>query len=113
MSLDVIRRVNNEIARNAARQGLLPYAPVDLDEAARCTPFTFPNIGPLKLRGWRRTGQTWFVDKTGEGLESEPALTWERFRQRLSTYLYCHPGHAFAVTEEGEFQVVVAAFRRV
>ena len=113
MSLAVLEAVNNQIARQAAREGLAPYVPASLDEVAHCTPFTFPNIGYLKPRGWRRTGQTWFVDKTGEGLESEPALTWERFRRRLSTYVYCHPGHGIAVVEEGEFQVVVSAFRRI
>jgi hypothetical protein len=113
MSLEVLRYVNNEIAREAARQGLFPYASVDLDEVAHCTPFTFPNIGYLKPRGWRKTGETWFVDKTGHGQEWEPALTWAQFRRRLAGHLLRHPGHAFAVVEEGECQCVVAAFRRV
>ena len=113
MSLEVLRHVNNEIARKAAREGLFPYAPVDLDEVAHCTPFTFPNIGYLKLRSWRRTGATWFCDKTGHGLDWEPALTWAQFRRQIAGYLLRHPDHAFAVVEEGEFQIVVAAFSRV
>ena len=113
MSLEVIVAVNNEIARKAAREGLFPYAPGGLEEVARCTPFTFPNIGYLKPRGWRKTGATWFVDKCGHGLDWEPALTWAQFRRQLAGYLLRHAGHAFAVVEEGEFQCVVAAFRRV
>jgi hypothetical protein len=111
MSIEVLIAVNNEIAQEAARRGLVPYVPVSADEVR--SPFTFPNIGTLKPRGWRKTGQTWFVDKTGHGLESEPALTWAQFRSRLAGYLLRHPSHGFAVVEEGEFQVVVAAFRKV
>jgi hypothetical protein len=113
MSLEVIAAVNNEIAQEAARQGLYPYAPADLDEVAHCTPFTFPNIGYLKLRSWKKTGETWFVDKTGRGQPWEPALTWTRFRRRLAGYFLRHPDHAFAVVEEGECQCVVAAFMKV
>lgn len=111
MSLEVIVAVNNEIAREAAREGLVPYVPFAADEAE--TPFTFPNIGTLKPRGWKKTGTSWFVDKAGHGLDWEPALTWDQFRRRLTGYILRHPGHGFAITEEGEFQVVVSAFRRV
>ncbi len=111
MSLEVIRQVNNEIARKAARQRLLPYVPSSADEAS--TPFAFPNIGTLKPRGWQETGANWFVDKTGHGETWEPALTWAQFRRQLAVYLLRHPSHGFAVTEEGECQVVVSAFRRV
>jgi hypothetical protein len=52
------------------------------------------------------------VDKTGYGLDWEPALTWQQFRRQLAGYLLRHPTHGFAVTEEGEFQIVVSAFRK-
>ena len=109
MSLEVIAFVNNEIAREAAREGLYPYAPSSIDEVE--SPWLFPNIGYLEPRGWEK-GTSWFVDKTGHGLETEPALTWKQFRRRLAGYILRHPSHAFAITEEGEFQVVVSAFRR-
>ena len=111
MSLEVIRQVNNEIARKAARERLVPYVPVSADEVV--TPFTFPNIGYLKPRGWRKTGATWFVDKTGHGESWELALTWQQFRRQLTGYLLRHSGHGFAITEEGECQVVVSVFTRV
>jgi hypothetical protein len=110
MSLAVLAAVNNEIAREAAREGLVPYVPFSAAEVD--TPFTFPNIGTLKPRGWRKTGQTWFVDKTGHGLDWEPALTWAQFRRQLAVYILRHPRHGYAVTEEGECQVVVSAFRQ-
>ena len=111
MSIDVLIAVNNEIAQQAARKGLVPYVPTSADEAT--TPVFCPNIGSLKPRGWRKTGQSWFVDKTGHGETWEPALTWRQFRQRLAGDLLRHPQHGFAITEEGECQVVVSAFRRV
>ena len=111
MSIDVLIAVNNEIAQQAAREKLVPYIPISADEAT--TPFFCPNIGTLKLKNWHKTGQTWFVDKTGHGLDWEPALTWRQFRQRLAGYLLRHPQHGFAIIEEGECQVIVSAFRRV
>ena len=111
MSLEVIRQVNNEIARKAARQGLVPYVPSSANEVR--SPFTFPNIGTLQPRDWRKTGATWFTDKTGDGLDWEPALTWAQFRRQLAGYILRHPNHGFAVVEEGEFQCVVAAFTKV
>jgi len=111
MSLEVLAAVNNEIARQAAREGLVPYIPASADEAS--SPWFCPNIGTLKPKGWKRTGQTWFVDKTGHGESWELALTWAEFRRQFAGYLLRHPGHGYAITEEGECQVVVAAFRRV
>ena len=111
MSLDVLVAVNNDIARKAAREGLVPYVPASANEVE--SPFAFPNIGTLKPRGWKRAGQTWFVDKTGHGETWEPALTWQQFRRQLAGYLLRHPSHGFAITEEGEFQVVVSAFRKI
>jgi hypothetical protein len=111
MSVEVIIAVNNEIAQKAAREGLVPYVPSSADEVE--SPFTFPNIGSLKPRGWRKTGANWFVDKWGHGFDWEPALSWRQFRRRLAVHILRHPDHGFAVTEEGECQCVVSAFRRV
>ena len=86
-------------------------SPISADEVT--SPFAFPNIGSLKPRGWRKTDASWFVDKTGHGEPWEPALTWAQFRSRLAGYLLRHPGHGFAITEEGEHQVFVTAFRKI
>lgn len=110
MSLEVLAAVNAEIAQQAAREGLVPYVPISADEMK--SPFTFPNIGSLKPFGWKKTGTNWFVDKTGHGESWEPALTWRQFRQQLAGYILRHPDHGFAITEEGECQVVVSAFRK-
>jgi hypothetical protein len=111
MSVEVIVAVNNEIAQKAAREGLVPYVPISADEVD--TPFFCPNIGSLEPEGWEKTGASWFVDKTGHGESWELALTWRQFRRQLAGYILRHPGHGYAITEEGECQVVVSAFKRV
>ena len=112
MSLHAIVAINNEIAVQAAERTLVPYVPFNVDEVDRYPPIPFPNLGCLKPDGWKKTGQHWFVDKTGHGLPSEPALTCEQFKRQLRGYILRHPRHGFAITEEGEFQAVVSAFRR-
>jgi hypothetical protein len=72
-----------------------------------------PNLGYFEPAGWEKMEKTWFIDKTGVGLESEPALTWRQFRRQLSQYVADNPSHGFGIVEEGEFQCVVAAFRPV
>ena len=111
MSIEVLEAVNNGIARKAAKEGLVPYVPFSPDEVT--SPFSFPNIGTLKPRGWAKTGDTWFVDKTGRGESWELALTWKQFRRQMAGYILRHAGYGYAITEEGEHQVVVSAFKRV
>jgi hypothetical protein len=66
----------------------------------------------LEPNGWEKV-ESWFLDKYGVGLESEPAITHRRLKNILRDYIKTNPGHGFAVTEEGQFQVVVSAFRPV
>ena len=114
MSLEVIQYVNEQIGRRAARRNLRPYVPTEPDEVARwrSLPFVFPNIGTHVPDGWEHA-ESWFVDKYGHGAEWEPALTHRRLKEVLREYIATNPTHGFAVTEEGEFQVVVSAFRPV
>ena len=111
MSLEAIRRLNNEIAVEAADRDLVPYVPYDADEVDYWPPIPFPNLGYLQPDGWEKTDSEWFVDKTGHGHDWEPALTVEQFKKELRAYIAENPGHGFAITEEGEFQVYVTAFR--
>jgi hypothetical protein len=114
MGLDVIVAVNNQIAREAARRRLVPYVPSHAEvDGWRNLPFeVFPNIGYLEPKGWERV-ESWFVDKYGHGLESEPAITHRRLKNILREYIGANPGSGFAVTEEGPFQVVVSSFKPV
>lgn len=112
-SLETIHHLNDEIAVEAAEEGLVPYVPFDADEVDYWPPIPFPNVGYLEPDGWEKTDQTWFVDKTGHGHTWEPALTVEQFKRELRTYIGTNPGHGFAITEEGPFQVYVTAFRQI
>ena len=110
MSLEVLRRVNEEIAAEAAQRGLVPFVPDSIEDVDHWPPFPLPNIGTLEPDGWEKTETSWFVDKTGHGYDDEPALTWPRLKRELRRYIAQHPGHGFAITEEGECQIVVSVF---
>ena len=114
MSLNVIVAVNDEIGRRAAQRNLVPYVPSEPDEVDRWRrlPFEFPNIGSHEPNGWEQV-ESWFVDKTGRGYEWELAITHRRLKEILRDYIAENPDHGYAVTEEGEFQVVVSAFQPV
>ena len=111
MSLDAIRSVNQEIAAEAAERDLVPYVPFNADEIDGWPPIPFPNLGYHEPDHWVKTDTTWFVDKSGRGYDWEPALTVEKFKNELRRYVTKHPGHGFAITEEGPFQVYISAFR--
>lgn len=110
MSLDVLVAVNNRIARRAARSRLVPYVP-SLEEIDHGR-FDFPNLGYHVPEGWQKV-ESWFVDKFGVGRESEPAVTHRRLREILRGYITDNPGHGFGISEEGQFQMFVSAYRPV
>lgn len=66
-------------------------------------PFPFPYIGEFAPPGWRRV-QTHFVDSSGFGDQTEPALTGEEFGERLQA------GRGYAIVSMGQFQVHVGEF---
>jgi len=112
MSLQSIAHLNTEIGKQAAEREMIPYVPF-VEEIDYYPPFPFPNLGYYLPDGWEKTEQSWFCDKTGHGLEWEPALTVEQFKHQLHQYVAENPGHGFAITEEGEFQAYISAFRPV
>ena len=85
MSLETLHRLNDQLAVEAAEEGLVPYVPYDADESDCWPPFPLPELGYLQPDAWERTDQTWLVDNTGHGYESEPALTAERFQANFAT----------------------------
>jgi hypothetical protein len=113
MSLRAIIAVNQEIAAEAAQERLVPYVPFNLDEIDFWPPIPFPNLGYFEPDGWEKTDQSWFVDKTGVGRSKEPAMTLDQFKRAIREYVRKNPGHGFAITEEGEFQATISAFRPI
>ena len=54
MSLDVLRRVNEEIAAEAAQRGLVPFVPDSTQDVDHWPPFPLPNLGYLEPEGWEK-----------------------------------------------------------
>lgn len=113
LSIGALIALNHELAAEAAKQNCKPFVPFNVDELGRWPPFPFPSLGDLEPLGWERTGMSWFVDSTGHGSGWESAMTAQEFKDALRRYVSDHPGDGLAITEQGEFQVVVSAFRRV
>ncbi len=78
--------------------------------------FPFPLTTDLLLSDeWEEVPDQdrWFIDSSGFGSESEPALTIPTFRRELAAYVREHPDHGFGLDGVGQFQVYVRAYRRV
>jgi len=112
-SLEVIDYLNQEAAKEARKRGATPFVPAGPENVENWPPFPFPNLGNFDPPGWEHTEESWFVDKTGCGEPWESALTWEGLKGQLQNYIAENPGHGFAITEEGQFQLYVTAFRPV
>ena len=105
MSLAQIAEESRKQARKAARLHKQPYI-FEEEDRAHLPPFPFPNIGDYRPKGWELVREL-FVDSSGFGSESEPALTVERFIRELK------PGMGYAIIEAGEFQVYVGEFKKL
>lgn len=112
MGIEAIRALNQQAAIEAAELQVVPLIPFSVDDVDDWPPFPFPNCGDFVPHGWEITEAGWFVDATGVGQSWESALTVEQFKTELRKYISANPGHGFAITDEGPFQVVVSAFRR-
>lgn len=104
MSLETIRRLSQDVAKCAAREGRRPLLieQEDLPYVADLI-WHIPNLGSYVPRGFTLTRRL-FVDKTGWGADNEPALTFAQFCREITA------DRAYAIIEEGEFQVYVGEF---
>jgi hypothetical protein len=78
----------------------------DVYKSKQCTPET------MELKGY-----TWlanlFVDSSGLGAEDEPALTQDRFMDRLKELIKENGGHVYtAITGAGQFQVNLGVYKK-
>ncbi len=101
-SISVIQEESRRAARRSAQEGLLPVI-VEQTDLANIPPFPFPNIGNRRPRGYKFITQH-FVDHSGFGAPGEPALTPQEFKDQLVV------GHAYAISEVGQFQLYVSEF---
>jgi hypothetical protein len=105
MSLSAIQELSRKKARMAAREKMVPMMiyPEDLGSLDQIG--GIPNIGDYRPKGYVLV-DTYFVDKTGLGRESEPALTIDSFLKKMKA------NHAYAIIEEGQFQLYVGEFSK-
>ena len=119
MSLEHIQHLSKESGRKAAERNREPFEPATRWEISLS--FPFPNLGDYLPDGWEPIDddgheKSFFVDTSGWGADDEPALTHRQFLEEArSFYDQCGkegfiPG--FAITETGQFQLYVSAFRR-
>lgn len=119
-----IQQLNHDLALRAAKENAHPFYVTAQDlvmyrAGPDATGLSIPSIGDHVPPGWRRVdiAEVWgedtrgaaqlnafFVDKTGLGLASEPALTLDAFLATLK------PGYGYATIQEGEMQCYVGVF---
>ena len=102
MGLEAIEAMSREAAQRAAELEQEPLvAFVNGDEAVlKC-----PNLGDYVPGGWTLKEEL-FVDNSGFGSESEPALTAKQFLAKVKE------GLGYAIVEEGQFQVYIGVFEK-
>lgn len=106
MSIETIYQLNAKAARKARAKCVKPLVMtqdiVDAYKAGKA-PGSIPMIGDYRPRGFKLV-DTLFVDSSGFGSPSEPALTQSQFFERLRV------GLAYGVVSAGQFQVYVGEF---
>jgi hypothetical protein len=106
MSIQTIHDLSRKAARKAAREHKRP-AMVELEDMDTLEiELRIPNLGDYRPRGYKLI-DTWFVDKSGFGVEPEPALTVRTMFARIRAN---GPGHGYAMIQEGQFQCYVGVF---
>jgi hypothetical protein len=115
MSLGEIRRINEEATRRARRTKRLPWEPTIEQRAqlkAGANPMgicNFPSFGDYVPKGWERIEPSLFCDKSGFGLDSEPALSLRRLGEQIGVD---PEGTAYASGDEGQFQIYLHRYKR-
>jgi len=111
MGLAEIKHRNSEAAKKARRKAKPPrqfFSEDHLDRHAT----NIPNFGDHRPEGWTLLDdpEPLFVDATGLGLESEPALTITGYKKRLLELFKEHPEYGYAIIEAGPFQIYIGVF---
>lgn len=110
LSIQYIRAESDRAARLAARANKQPYVIYDEEEVDTTKTWPFPFIGDFVPKGWEKVDEL-FVDSSGFGSESEPALTQRGLRAKLKEYLVSDDTFGFAITQCGQFQCYVGVYK--
>lgn len=103
MGLETLRRVNAKATLEAQSEDKQPYvATKDGDDGV----FKSPHFGDYIPKGWEEEDLL-FVDSSGFGIESEPALTTDQFLSKVKK------GYGYSVRDAGQFQVYIQVFKKI
>jgi len=107
MSIATIHEMSRKAARKAAREHKIPFM-VEAEDMGHIENVLhgIPYIGTYVPKGYKRV-DSYFVDSSGFGSESEPAMTFGAFCKKVRER---GPGYAYAITEVGQFQVYVGVY---
>lgn len=102
-SLEYINAINNNSTKEAKAESKEPLkATSDKDENI----FKCPALGEYIPKGFKVVNRYW-VDSSGFGSESEPALTATQFISKVRKGFY------YAITGQGQFQIYISEYSRV
>ncbi len=111
LSIEYIKQVSEDHAREALAQGIEPYRPLGIFEVNcwNLVPIPFPVMGDYKPNGFVKVDSL-FVDASGLGEEREPALT----KRALIEYVKNHidDSYYYALGDIGQFQLWVNVYQR-
>lgn len=104
MSIEYIRKINEQKAREAKEQDIVPVTIHDKHdiESIKSLPF----IGDYRPKAFKLC-RVLFVDNSGLGADDEPALTFNQFVNEIVE------GRCYAIIEAGQFQVRIAEFEQI
>jgi len=111
MSQRNIQELSRDAAKAASKARKVPFMVWPEDVTAIKAGYhlgvlrAFPFIGDYRPRGYKLV-DTHFVDSSGFGSDSEPALTIQQFSQTIEA------NFAYAIIEAGQFQVYVGKFAK-
>lgn len=120
MSYSYMRQLADEAATKARKSKREPKTFVGLGEdAIRSEIRHVPFLGSYTPKGWTRVDVEGprrmgceegylFVDSSGVGGTSEPALSVGEFVD----FIYANKEYGFGIAEAGQFQVVIACYER-
>lgn len=113
---DTIVSINADAALAAAAKNLVPFIPWDAREINNIGIDFFrsiPNIGSLDISETWDEVESVLVDSSGCGQPGEPALTLDAALEFVIKHASKSAKRGFALTSQGQFQVVLSVFDKI
>ena len=111
--LETIRSMNAEAGAAARAKRLKPFRLVGVEQIDDMPPFPFPNLGDEadQMDEEYERVDSLFVDSSGFGSPSEPALTATQLEAKLRELFAAHGELLLAIESVGQFQLHVGVWK--